>query len=247
MRRCNVEMERQAQMTEERSLDDVFSSICSMELPLRERMAAFTAALPLHSWGQEFAAVYSRLIAQLDAAGAGSGSPAVGDPLPSFLLPDADGRLVRLEALLGAGPLIVSFNRGHWCQYCELELKAFASAHAEFARHGASVVSIMPERLAYLRQARARTGDAVLYLADVDNGYALDMGLVVWLGDEIRELYGRHGLDLETYQGNRMWFVPIPATYVIDAAGRIVARRVDPDFRTRMDVEDILTCLGSLR
>lgn len=218
-----------------------------MELPLRARLAAFTDALPLHSWGQEFAGAYSRLVTQLDAAGAGNDSPSVGDAMPPFLLPDADGRLVALETLLGNGPLIISFNRGHWCQYCELELRALAAAHAEFARRGAVVVSVMPERLAYLRGARARTGDAVLYLADVDNGYALETGLVVWLGREVQELYSRHGLDLETYQGNSMWFVPIPATFVVDATGRIAAKRVDPDFRSRMDIEEIIASLAALQ
>ena len=87
------------------------------------------------------------------------------------------------------GPLIVSFNRGHWCEYCELELRAFADAHAEFAARGAQVVSIMPERGEYTRNVRTLTDDTLTVLSDIDNGYALSVGVVMWLGDEVRSLY----------------------------------------------------------
>jgi peroxiredoxin len=151
---------------------------------------------------------------------------------------------VALDELLAKGPLILSFNRGHWCEYCELELRAFAEAHAEFAEHGAQVVSIMPERGEYTRKVRALTNDTLTVLSDIDNGYALSVGVVMWLGDEVRTLYQKFGLDIERYQGNATWFVPIPATLVLDRNGIIVGRKVDPDFRSRMDMEDIFAALG---
>jgi peroxiredoxin len=230
----------------EPSLDEVFADICSAELPLRDRLASFASALPKHEWGRAFAEVYDNLIHQLDQAKAGAAAPAVNESLPEFLLPDADGHLVSLGSLLGSGPVIISFNRGHWCQFCELELRALAAAHAELAHHGAKIICIMPERLVYLQKARAKTGDSVSYLADVDNGYALSLGLAVWLGDAVRDLYVRSGLDLQNFQGNDMWFAPIPATFLLDSEGLVVLRRVDPDFRTRMDVEDILENLRRL-
>jgi peroxiredoxin len=66
----------------------------------------------------------------------------------------------------------------------------------------------------------------------------------MWLGDEVRALYQQVGLDIERYQGNATWFVPIPATFVLDQSGVVVGRKVDPDFRTRMDIEEILKALG---
>src|SRR5262249_11126586 len=139
-------------------------------------------------------------------AGAGGTAPVVGDQLQPFLLPDHTGQLVSLQSCLAQGPLIVSFNRGHWCEYCELELRAFAEAHAKFSAHGAKVVSIMPERGAYTRQVVARANDTLTVLSDVDNGYALSVGVVMWLGDAVRALYQQFGLDIERYQGNGGWF-----------------------------------------
>jgi peroxiredoxin len=57
----------------------------------------------------------------------------------------------------------------------------------------------------------------------------------------------QHGVRLDMYQGNDAWFVPIPATFVVGADGIIAARFVDPDFRRRMEIDDILSALSSLR
>lgn len=231
-------------MTEPNPLSEAFQKICAAELPLSERLALFTTAVEAH--GKPFAIAYQSLITQLDAAAAGLTAPAIGDRLPPFLLPDHKGRLVDLNDLLQNGPLVVSFNRGHWCEYCQLELRAFAEAHTKLAAHGAQVVSIMPERAEYTSKVLALTNGTVTVLSDVDNGYALSVGILMWLGDTVRGLYQQFGLDLERYQGNGMWFVPIPATFVVDRDARIVARKVDPDFRGRMDIEGIEAALDTI-
>lgn len=231
-------------MTEATPIDEAFAKICAMEVPLGERLARFTAAVAEHS--KPFAVAYDRLVAQIAGANAGATAPAIGEAMPRLLLPDHSGRLVSLDDLLGTGPVVLSFNRGHWCEYCQLELRAFAAAHSELAARGAQVVSIMPEREAFTRQVRTLTNDTVTVLSDVDNGYALTVGIVMWLGDEVCGLYRKFGLDIDRYQGNQNWFVPIPATFVLDRNGIVVARMVDPDFRHRMAVEEIMQALDAL-
>jgi len=55
------------------------------------------------------------------------------------------------------------------------------------------------------------------------------------------------GWDLPTYQGNNAWMLPIPATFVVDTDGRVVARFVDPDYRRRMAIEDMLDALKTAK
>lgn len=228
-------------MTDADPLDAAFRRICAMEAPLGERLALFTAAVAEHS--KAISLAYDSLVVQIGSAAAGATAPALGEAMPPFLLPDHTGRLTSLDELLGLGPLVVSFNRGHWCEYCQLELRAFAAAHAEFAARGVRAVSIMPERGAYTRKVRALTGDTLTVLSDIDNGYALSVGVVMWLGDKVRALYQDFGLDIDRYQGNAAWFVPIPATFVLDRKGIVIGRKVDPDFRRRMEIEDVLQML----
>jgi peroxiredoxin len=147
--------------------------------------------------------------------------------------------------MLAAGPVVLSFNRGHWCEYCLIELAALKDALGEIAASGAQVVSIMPESGEFI--AKVAADNSFLVLADDNNGYALALNLVIWLGDRVRKLYLLHELRVDQYQGNDGWFVPIPATFVIGTDGIVAARFVDPDFRRRMEIDDILAVLSSLR
>ena len=75
--------------------------------------------------------------------------------MPPFALPAQAGRLDHLDGLLADGAVVISFNRGHWCPFCKIELRTIASYHDEIAAHGAQVVSILPDRQRIRREARA--------------------------------------------------------------------------------------------
>jgi len=76
----------------------------------------------------------------------------------------------------------------------------------------------------------------------MDNGYALSLNLAIWLGTEMQKMMADRQ-DLPTYQGNSSWMLPIPATFVVGQDGRVKARFVDPDYRKRMAIEDLLAAL----
>ena len=221
------------------SLEDAFRRICASEAPLNERLSSFSEAV--RQFGRPFAEVYDDLVERIRSGDAGAAAPKPGEVMPQFLLPDGNNRLVALNDLLKDGPAIISFNRGHWCEYCLIELAAFREALNEFARGGARVASIMPETHNFISQMDHH--EAFPVLSDIDNGYALNLGLAIWLGEEVRQLYLEHGLHLEKYNGNDTWFLPIPATFVVGTDGRIIDRYVDPDFRNRMEIAEILAAL----
>ena len=138
------------------------------------------------------------------------------------------------------GPLVVSFNRGPWCDYCGLELHSLARAYPEIVAAGGDVISIVPETARYARALQAARGVPFRVLTDMDLGYALNLGLIFWVGDKIMDMYRGFGIDLAHFQGNGGWFLPVPATLVVGRDGRVTARFVDPDFRQRMRTEDIV-------
>ncbi len=224
-----------------KSLNEVLQDLCQSEAPLNERLAAFSAVLRVQAI--PYADAYDVLVARLKAGEAGANAPGEGDDMPDFALPDANGSLVTLDALTSNGPVVVSFNRGHWCEYCAIELSAFQQAAAEFKALGAQVVAIMPETLAFIAKAQARTHHEFPIVSDVDNSFALSMGLVIWLGETVKTLFQQDGLDLVLSQGPAAWFVPIPATFVVGPNLTIIARYVDPDFRRRMDIDEIIAAL----
>jgi peroxiredoxin len=145
---------------------------------------------------------------------------------------------------LAKGPLVVSFNRGPWCDYCGLELHALARAYPGIVAAGGEVVSVVPETAKYAEVLQGSRGLPFRVLTDLDLAYALSLGLVFWVGDKIKEMYGQFGIDLAQFQGNGGWLLPIPATLVVGQDGRVKARFVDPDFRHRMDIEEIFKALA---
>jgi peroxiredoxin len=51
------------------------------------------------------------------------------------------------------------------------------------------------------------------------------------------------GRRVPEYQGSQAWVMPIPATFVIARNGIVKARFIDPDYRKRVTVEDLLAAL----
>lgn len=223
------------------TLAEAFEEICVLEAPLNERLTAYAGKLRELSF--PFAEAYDNLVARLMAGEIGSMAPAVGDIMPDFILPSKAGRLVSLDDVIVRGPAVISFNRGHWCPFCKIELRTIAEHHAELAAVGAEIISIIPDRQEFAEPLRASTLDRLQVLTDVDNGYALSLGLVMWLGERIKELMRGRGHHLETYHGGDGWFVPLPATFVVGRDKKVLARHVDPDFRRRMEVDEILAAV----
>jgi peroxiredoxin len=181
---------------------------------------------------------------RLEAVDAGASAPDVGDAMPEFNLPDQDGRMVMLDALLRDGPAVIVFHRGHWCPYCQLNMAGIAEIEARIAPHG--LVAISPERQQYTRKMRADAEAGFPFLSDVGSGYALSLNLAIWVDDVMARLIASSGLDIPEYQGTEGWIMPIPAVFVVGADGRILARHVDPDYRRRMELGDILSILERL-
>jgi peroxiredoxin len=163
--------------------------------------------------------------------------------MPSFLLPDHSGRLVSLEDMVAEGPVTVTFARGHWCPYCRIAVSALAEIADDARTLGAQIVAIVPDRQRFAAQLRAQTAASFPILTDTDNGYALSLGLVFWVGAEMQELMLARNVNPALSQGNDSWFLPIPATFIVGRDGIIKARHVDPDYRTRMEVGSVLEAL----
>jgi peroxiredoxin len=215
-----------------------------MDGTLGQKLAAY--ARRLEELNFPFADAYNTLVARLIDGGIGAHAPGVGEAMPPFMLPSHGGNLVHLSDLLDRGAVVISFNRGHWCPFCKIELRTIASYHSQIADCGATVVSILPERQQFLGALDADTQGRLLILTDVDNGYALSLGLVMWLGDRLKEMMKGRGLHINEFQGNDGWFLPVPATFVVAPSGIVVARKVDPDFRLRMEVDEILQALRGI-
>ncbi len=161
----------------------------------------------------------------------------VGQTLPDFELPDATGTLVRSADFRAQGLLLISFYRGHWCPYCNLELQALQAHLDDINALGATLVAISPQTPDQSLTTQEKHDLAFPVLSDAGNSVARQFGLVFTLDDSLRPIYEAFGVDLELHNGDRSFELPVPATYLVAQDGTILNTFVTLDYRDRLAPE----------
>jgi peroxiredoxin len=169
-----------------------------------------------------------------------------GERGPEFRLPDARGGFVRLNDLLAKGPVVLSFYRGGWCPYCNLELRALQAVLPKITGLGAKLVAISPQTPGESFSTAEKNELAFSVLSDVGSATAKAFGIAFDLAEELRPIYARFGHALPDKNGDESWVLPIPATYVIDRDGTVALAFVDVDYRNRLDPAEIITVLRAI-
>jgi peroxiredoxin len=193
------------------------------------------------------AAAYETVVDRLRRADSSANALKVGDPMPAFVLPNAEGRLVASDELLARGPLVVSFFRGDWCPYCRTMLETYEAALPAIAAAGGQLVAISPDTNAMPSATKHKYGLSFEVLSDPDSAVILQFGVMFRAPDAYREMLQSRGIDLADRHGNQGWFIPIPATFVVDRAGIVRYAFTDVDFTYRAEPDAILGALKSLR
>ncbi len=166
-----------------------------------------------------------------------------GDMAPSFVLPDENGTSVDSAELLKRGPLVVTFYRGVWCPYCNLDLEAIEAAAGKIRELGASLVVISPQTAANSRKAREKHNLSFPVLSDQGGRVADAFRIRFTLAPEIVPIYKGFGVDLEQVNSDPSWTLPMPARFLIDQSGKIIYAEVNPDYTHRPDPDEVIAAL----
>lgn len=215
----------------------------SLQARLDAFKADFEAGKPPYNVPSSVIATMRRATAELIASGQAQRTLKVGDRVPGFELRDANGALVRSSELLERGPLVVSFYRGVWCPYCNMELQALQAALPEFERLGASLVAISPQTAANSRKSVRDNRLTFPILSDPNNEVAAAHGLRFALPDYLVALYKSLKNDLPAFNGDSSWTLPMPARYVVGMDGTVRYAEVNPDYTKRPEPEEMLPAL----
>jgi peroxiredoxin len=217
----------------------------SLQAKLDAFKADFEAGKPPYNVPESVIETMHRATNELIASGAAAKALKAGDRAPSFVLNDPDGRPVAAVDLLSEGPLVVSFYRGVWCPYCNMELLALQGALPSFRELGAQLVAISPQNAVNSRKS-IRTNELEFpILSDPGNETAAAFGLRFKLPDYLVELYKGLKNELPAFNGDASWTLPMPGRFVIGQDGVILYAEVNPDYTRRPEPEAMLPVLQS--
>ena len=220
-------------------------------MALQDRLNAFKADFVAGKLGfkptRERLDAMARATAELIESGQAQRARKAGDTAPVFTLNDPEGNPVSLRDLLAKGPLVVSFYRGVWCPYCNLELQALQAALSDITARGAGLVAISPQTMANSRKSQRDNKLAFPILSDVKSEVAHAFGIRFALPDYLAATYKSFGNDLAIVNNDPAWVLPMPARYVIGTDGVIAYSEVNPDYTQRPDPSELLPVLDRLR
>lgn len=214
-------------------------------MTLAEELEARTAK-SRETFDAKRSAVYRKAAAALAESDILETALGVGDSAPMFELPDAFENTVRLADLLESGPAIVSFYRGSWCPFCNLELQALQRELDAVQASGATLVAISPNKPDVAVEVVEKHGLTYPVLSDHENRVAKEFGIVYEMEPGMVAYYEGIGRDVAGLNDSERWELPVPATYVVDQAGVIRFAFVDLNHRVRAEPSEVVAVAASL-
>ncbi|RTM15365.1 MAG: AhpC/TSA family protein [Bradyrhizobiaceae bacterium] len=216
-------------------------------MPLQDKLDALKTKFETQMAPPEVVAVMHRVTDDLIASGQAARALKAGDRAPAFTLPDPEGKLVSSQDLLAKGPLVLTFYRGVWCPFCNLDLQALEEARSEIEARGASLVAVSQQTAANSRKAQGSNKLGFPIVGDKGGELAAKFGIRWRLPEDLQAIHKKLGADLVAFNGEDSWTLPMPARYVIGQDGVIAYAEINPDYTRRPEPSDAFPILDQLQ
>jgi len=163
-----------------------------------------------------------------------------GDKAPSFNLENSDGKIVNLNDLLKKGSVIISFNRGNWCPFCNLEFKALQKSVKEIKEAGANLIVISPQLPILSKELKTQNNFTFDILYDKKNLVAKQFGIAFALPEPLRPIHDAFGMDIPAHNGDNSFELPLAATYVVNKEGIITYAYINANWMERAEPSELV-------
>lgn len=168
-----------------------------------------------------------------------------GAVMPDFELPSATGEMVSSSDLLSRGPILLSFYRGGWCPFCNIELRALQKSSADFRAAGVTLVAISPESPDQSLERAQKMGLDYIVLSDTQNDLARKIGIISPQPESMRPVLESADPAWATRESLD---VPVPASFLLEGQTGVVVRMlIDPNYRVRLEPKVALMWVEELK
>ncbi|MBL4909854.1 MAG: peroxiredoxin family protein [Alteromonadaceae bacterium] len=145
----------------------------------------------------------------------------LGEIVPAFTLPDAEGKQVSLIDLYQDKAVAIIFYRGDWCPYCIDQLGTIAAVLPQIEALGVQVVAITPDKKMSMQNTQRRFSQQFIFLSDPKANVIRQYGVA---------------------RANNL---PHPAVYLVDKGGKLVWFYSSSDYKKRPNGEQLLAVIKS--
>ena len=127
-----------------------------------------------------------------------------------------------------------------------MELEALNDTADQIRALGASLVFIAPQEIEHNKAIRDEKKLSAILLSDPGNTLAARYGLRHQLPEDLKAIYQQFGIDLEKYNGDASWTLPMPARLIIDQEGMVRYAAINADYTVRPEPEETLAALQAM-
>jgi peroxiredoxin len=165
----------------------------------------------------------------------------IGDMAPDFTGYDQSGKQTELKKLLEKGPVILFFYRGKWCPVCSKYLNNYQDSIKIITDQGFNVVAITPESIENVEQTVKFHNLTFTVIYDCQEKIMKDFDVIFNVTKAYQEkILSSLSTDIARNNGRDAARLPVPATYIINREGIIVAVQFDPNYQNRASVKWML-------
>lgn len=165
----------------------------------------------------------------------------IGDRAPDFTGYDQTGKQVVLKKLLEKGPIVLFFYRGKWCPVCSRYLNSYQDSINLITDQGFNVVAITPESIENVEQTVKVHNITFTVIYDCQEKIMKDYDVMFNVTKDYRDrVFKSFSIDIAQNNGRDAAHLPVPATYIINRQGTIVAVQFDPDYHNRATIKWML-------
>lgn len=170
-----------------------------------------------------------------------------GQQAKDFTLNNSAGVPMNLFEQLSKGPVVLTFYRGGWCPFCNMQLRAYQSILPEVEALGGQLVAVSPQSPDNTLSQQEKEELRFHVLSDTNGLAAALYNLLYDVPPSIQEIMtNQFKLNLMEYNAANRWILPVTSTFIIDESGVIRSAYVNPDFMQRLEPQDILDQLKKL-